>query len=672
MALKRLGVAGVVAATIGAGVPAFFATAANAAGGPTTHLAISPSTQQGAAGTCILYTVTPLDAANGVPSDSPSQTIQLSATTSNPPTQQVSFCNPTPPFAQPGTASPSSGPFPPFTTTQTPATWAVTSTASPSNTTGAQTFGVRSNAPGTVTIRAWVDQPAGTTGQFDAGEPSGTATATITAGGTNNDDVSSGGNAAQDAVKTITEIPQSGSANPVAAGTGSGSRQFVTAQLKNASGDPVSGVTVNATFGSGSANGAQTSPVASAQPITCEGGSATTTGGVTTPPSSGPAGTATTGSQGGAVSNNVGTVTCYYTAVRSGADTIIVFVNQTGGSTSGPDASEPQLTVTRTTLGAPNANTAEARSIDLTPEGPIDTQSGASRTFTATVKDDKGTPVQGVNVQFTKSGAGTFAGASQTPTSATNAQGQTTVTIQSAAGETGQAVVTATITTGGTQCANAAGTPTGTTTTGNCSDSEVTNFTTATPTPSTTPGGRAALTLTVLTPTVPAGSTGQLRATGAANQGFQLECYSRPSTTFTPSHPGTFNAAGDPVTFTLALGRNTRCFIEYTTNPTQGASPSVVINVRTVLSLSTVRTGVRTYIFQGRNLPRVAGQLITLYRVDAAGNEIRTSNLVTDNTGIYRVTRHFTGTGTFLFRVRTSQTLNNAAGVSNTITVRVF
>jgi hypothetical protein len=91
-----------------------------------------------------------------------------------------------------------------------------------------------------------------------------------------------------------------------------------------------------------------------------------------------------------------------------------------------------------------------------------------------------------------------------------------------------------------------------------------------------------------------------------------------------------------------------------------------------VLSLSTVRTGVRTYIFQGRNLPRVGGQRITLYRVDNAGNEIITAYLITDSSGIYRLTRKFTGTGTFQFKVRTPQTLSNAAGVSNVITVRVF
>jgi hypothetical protein len=175
----------------------------------------------------------------------------------------------------------------------------------------------------------------------------------------------------------------------------------------------------------------------------------------------------------------------------------------------------------------------------------------------------------------------------------------------------------------------------------------------------------------VNTPSIPAGSAGRLTATGAANEQYQLMCYTRPSTTYFVARSGTFNAAGDPVTFTLSLGRNTRCFIQYATTPAQGASGSVVINVRTVLSLSTVRTGVRTYIFQGRNLPRVGGQRITLYRVDNAGNEIITAYLITDSSGIYRLTRTFTGTGTFQFKVRTPQTLSNAAGVSNTITVPV-
>jgi hypothetical protein len=324
----------------------------------------------------------------------------------------------------------------------------------------------------------------------------------------------------------------------------------------------------------------------------------------------------------------------------------------------------------------------DARNITITPKTAT-TAPGGLRTFTVKVVDSQGNGVPNVQVNVTESGPGTFRDNSSNVNVTTDKTGQATVEVTSLPSESGAQTLTASINFAGfTQCGQAAGTgskPQGgavpaNQTAGNCTDTATNTWGAVSPSPSTSPsgGGRAALTLVVNTPTVPAGSTGRLTATGAANEAYQLMCYSRPSTTYVVARSGSFNATGDPVTFTLSLGRNTRCFIQYATTPAQGASGSVVINVTTVLSLSTVRTGVRTYIFQGRNLPRVAGQLITLYRVDGSGNEIRTSNLVTDNSGIYRVTRTFTGTGTFRFKVRTSQTLNNAAGVSNTITVRVF
>ena len=160
-----------------------------------------------------------------------------------------------------------------------------------------------------------------------------------------------------------------------------------------------------------------------------------------------------------------------------------------------------------------------------------------------------------------------------------------------------------------------------------------------------------------------------LNATGSANTTLELMCYSRPSTTYFAARSATVSAGSTTLEFRILPGTNTRCYVRPEGNESL-ASNSVVINVHTTLSLSAVRTGVRQYIFQGRNLPRRSGQLITLYRI-ANGQEIRTSNLTTDASGIYRVTRTFTGTGTFQFRVRTSQTLTNAPGASNIITVTV-
>jgi hypothetical protein len=115
--------------------------------------------------------------------------------------------------------------------------------------------------------------------------------------------------------------------------------------------------------------------------------------------------------------------------------------------------------------------------------------------------------------------------------------------------------------------------------------------------------------------------------------------------------------------------------------------PSVVQNVATNLSLSAYRDGVRKYHFQGTNLPRRAGQLITLYRYATGPNldkfcvpapesytgaatsggcsAIRTSTAFTNSSNVWRIDRTFTGSGQFYFVARTSQTLTNVAGFSN-------
>jgi hypothetical protein len=151
---------------------------------------------------------------------------------------------------------------------------------------------------------------------------------------------------------------------------------------------------------------------------------------------------------------------------------------------------------------------------------------------------------------------------------------------------------------------------------------------------------------------------------GSPNQAVQLLAYSRPSTTYVVVRNGITDANGD-IEFRVTPGTNTRLYAHYTDGPASLDSPSKVIQVHTALSLSAYRDGVRQYHFQGRNLPRLAGQLITLYRVNGNGNEIRTAITRTNTSGIWRIDRHFTGSGQFTFVVRTTQTLNNAAGVSN-------
>jgi len=710
-ALKRLGVAGVAAITIGAGLPALVAAPASAQTAPngtTTQLRIEPQNQQGAAGTCLIYTVTPQNNTGGTPTDTQGQEILLQATPTG--TNQISFCDPDPNFPNNSTSfNPDDNNANTTFTTGTTSTRTAFGTADndQQSNTGTQRFGIRSDSPGGATIRAFVD----TTGvnlnnnnQFDAGEPTGTATATFTAGGNNPSDTTSGGNAAQDAVATITEIAQNVNANPVVAGQGT---QFVTVQLRNASGDPVSGVVVSAVFGSGSANGAQTSPQANAQQIQCVGGGTRLDANGNTVTGQSPE-TTTTGSQGGPVSNNNGIATCFFQAVRAGTDTITVFVNQTDGNTTGFDqGAEPSLTVTRTTQAAPNQNVAQARFIDLTPEGPTTTVSGTDRTFTATVTDATGAAVQGVNVDFLIQGTvGTFANGATTTTGNTNALGQVNVVVRSVTGQTGQATVTASIRAdqtgvGGTpaaganetQCDEPVNSPTTGNAAGNCSDAEVTNFSPTSPSPTATATGTTSpsptatatgtqsprptatataptqqLTLRVTGPaTITPGQQSIMRGTGQANAVVILRCYSRPSTQYFDARRVPLGENGE-VEFRLSPGTNTRCFLKYADTADNDArnSQSVVQNVATALSLSVVRNGTRNYTFQGRILPRRAGQLITLYRVQSNGSRILTSQLRTDATGTYRINRRFTGSGTFGFLTRTGQTLTNAAGESNT------
>jgi hypothetical protein len=198
--------------------------------------------------------------------------------------------------------------------------------------------------------------------------------------------------------------------------------------------------------------------------------------------------------------------------------------------------------------------------------------------------------------------------------------------------------------------------------------------------------------LSTSTPDIIPGQSGRLHVTGQPGGSVQLYCYSRPNTDYTQARPNGPGSAGQGVTldqsgatdFSISPGTNTRCIAQYRNNSgTRGNS--VVVTVHTVLSLSAYRDGPRQYHFQGTNLPRRAGQLITLYRYatdqgkycvptaesdttakdDAGCHAIRTATAETNSSNVWRIDRTFTGSGQFYFVVRTSQTLTNARGHSN-------
>jgi hypothetical protein len=177
-----------------------------------------------------------------------------------------------------------------------------------------------------------------------------------------------------------------------------------------------------------------------------------------------------------------------------------------------------------------------------------------------------------------------------------------------------------------------------------------------------------------------------VRVHGAPNRAIELYAYSRPSTTYGKVRSGTTNANGD-ISFSVTPGGNTRLYAHYAGATASSDSPTTVITVHTSLSLSAYRDGVRKYHFQGTNLPRRAGQLITLYRYAKGPNHdqycvptaesdttvkddgdckaIITSQAKTGANNTWRIDRTFTGNGQFYFVVRTSENINNGRGHSN-------
>jgi hypothetical protein len=736
MALKRLGVAGLAAVTIGAGVPALVGASAEAAG-PVTQIALAGQPDnQGAAGSCIAYQATAKDATGAVvPGATITVTITDSSTSS---TRDVNFC----------TLPTTSG-----STTYQPQTGNVVSDQGPqtggggkdtavftADANGVATFGVTATTPGAVGVQAFYDVNGDKA--FSAGEPNASDTATFTSGG------AAGSNTNQDAATAVTVTPTNDTA--VVGET----RNFVV-HVTNSTGDALNGVIVSyattppgagqgQTFGASTCGSTDNNGDAICKIAFTTAGTdnltfyvnQTQTGGTPGPDPSEPKATATetvnpaptgrtvtltpqnrnvdyrsasatytvavTNTSSSTTTSTAGTLLGFSISGGSSKATVTPTECQTTGNSPAGTSTCPNITVsdpgavagevitvTATIRGTSSTDTStmtvqnqptDARNIALTPKTQTVAPGSGIGALTATVTDVNGKAVPNVWVTFTESGPGRFVNQSgSTFNVQTDANGKATVEVNSTAGESGTQTITAAINenfTGTTQCSAKAGKDQAGGTlaapdnpnaaAGNCSDTATVTYGTASPSPGQ--GGKG--TLSTSTPDIQPNIQGILTASGLTpNSVYELRCYSRPSTTYFTARSATTSAGSTTLEFRILPGTNTRCYVR-PAGDEANASNSVVINVHTTLSLSAVRTGVRTYVFQGRNLPRRSGQLITLYRI-ANGQEIRTSNLVTDASGIYRVTRTFTGTGTFKFRVRTSQTLTNAPGASNIITVTV-
>jgi outer membrane lipoprotein-sorting protein len=158
--------------------------------------------------------------------------------------------------------------------------------------------------------------------------------------------------------------------------------------------------------------------------------------------------------------------------------------------------------------------------------------------------------------------------------------------------------------------------------------------------------------------TITSGRTATVSGTAAPGSTLALFAYSRPSTSYRTIRTGTAGSDGT-FSWTVQPQTNTRFYVSSTDATGTSKSQTVALPVRTALSLTITRTGTRTYRFSGSVLPRVAKQLVTVYRGSTRAVQVRTAA-----NGTYSVTRTFTGTGTFTFHAGTAANTNNAAGSS--------
>jgi hypothetical protein len=201
-----------------------------------------------------------------------------------------------------------------------------------------------------------------------------------------------------------------------------------------------------------------------------------------------------------------------------------------------------------------------------------------------------------------------------------------------------------------------------------------------TPTPSPTPvhgDCRAGAQVTLDQATIIATGSATVTVREVPNTVVDLFAYTHPSTEYRLVRSATANADGI-ARFTIRPPANTRLKAaqreEDCTDPVFGTEPSVVLNVRTALTLTAERNGVRDYTFAGDSLPaRPGGLIVSLYRVTDSGRQVLTAQDRPDaQNGEWTINRKFTGTGRFGFVVRTGQDLQNAPGVSNTRSTLIY
>lgn len=375
-----------------------------------------------------------------------------------------------------------------------------------------------------------------------------------------------------------------------------------------------------------------------------------------------------------------GSASCGFTPQRAGTDTVRVHVDRSGGSTDVQDPGETSLDATFTTEPAPNTMTSEARVLSMDPESTsFSSRADTSRGYVATVRDRSGLAVQGVAVEFTEEGAGGLESGEASITRTTDEFGRAFV-VAGSRGDVGTQVITGRIAAAGTECDRAADDPRGAPA-GICTDTSTVTYCpdcgpappppppSPSPSSTTTPHGDCAsgAALAADRPVIVAGEDVTLTVRSTPGTPVELWGYVRPSTTFTTLRALTTGPGGTATATLRPLG-NTRVEARKASEDCAhpiSSHPSIVVAVRTRLTLSAVRHGPRDYSFSGSALPALTGQSVSLYRLTREGGYVLTSRAAVGDNGRWAVRRLFTGSGEFAFQARTSADVTNAAGTSS-------
>lgn len=164
---------------------------------------------------------------------------------------------------------------------------------------------------------------------------------------------------------------------------------------------------------------------------------------------------------------------------------------------------------------------------------------------------------------------------------------------------------------------------------------------------------------------ITAGAAANLSGAADPGKSVELLAYSRPSTTYAVIRRTTATDTG-AYSFSIRPQTNTRLLVRVDGQQ----SASVVVAVRTGISLTAIRTGVRTYTFRGRVQPARPGQLVSVYAQTANGDVLVGRGRVGSD-GAWTATHRFTTNGTFGLYAGTGGDVVNAAGRSAVVRTAV-